>query len=345
MPDPANRPPARETAGSTGLAHWWSDLGFPVFGIATSLDDGQWRKRPAFRVADDATLVADDLPYLSRTGPHSGGYHQATLHGPSIRHVVPPDALVATPGDACTFVLDIDDPEAFAPWAAALGDVWTANEASTFRVATRGDGHRRHVYVRLPTGLRLTKLRIPGADAKGLYTGSGFKSGYWLLPIQRRPTGGAYEVIGGDPTDIPVADPRLIDALRRGAPVEPQAAHSAVSLRPSTYTAAERETPEDVGVGGRNDFLFREGCRLSKHVDDFPIVLEMLSMFNTRFREPHPPDEVERAARSAWERTEDQRIRRAQPEPDPPPKPTPEDEYNRYCATSPRAERSLVVCP
>ena len=302
MPDPANRPPARETAGSTGLAHWWSDLGFPVFGISPALKDGHWRKRPAFRVDDDDTLVADDLPYLRRTGPHSGGYHQATLDGASIRHVVAPDALVATPGDASTFVLDIDDPEAFAPWASALGDVWSNHEVATFRVATRGDGHRRHIYVRLPAGLRLNKLRIPGADAKGLYTSGGFKSGYWLVPVQRRPSGGAYEVIGGDPANIPIADPRLIDALRRGVPVETRATRRGVSLRPSTYTGAERGAPEDVGVGGRNDYLFREGCRLSEHVDDFGIVLEMLHMVNRRFPTPHDDDEVERAARSAWER-------------------------------------------
>ena len=102
--------------------------------------------------------------------------------------------------------------------------------------------------------------------------------------MQRRPSGGAYEVIGGDPANIPIADPRLIDALRRGVPVEPQAARPCVSLRPSSYTGAEREAPEDVGVGGRNDYLFREGCRFSAHADDFDIVLEMLHMVNRRFR-------------------------------------------------------------
>ena len=202
--------------GSTGLARWWISRrpsGWPVFGVGPSLtDEGKWRKRPAFACNDDETLVADTLPYLRRTGPHSGGYHQATLDPDSVRHVVKADSRVATPGPADVCVIDVDDPAAFAAWAD--DDLWRAHAARTLVVASRWPiPDRVHVYCRLPVGLRILEkdVAIPGIDACGFYTSAGFKSGYWLLPTQARPDEGEYRVLSGSVDEIPVLHPQLMN--------------------------------------------------------------------------------------------------------------------------------------
>ena len=77
MPD-SSVPPPRESAGSTGLAHWWVDRGFPVFGVSPHPNKkGEWKKAPAF-TTNGHPLVTDEVAGLLRTGPNSGGFRQST---------------------------------------------------------------------------------------------------------------------------------------------------------------------------------------------------------------------------------------------------------------------------
>ena len=312
--------------GSTGLARWWIARGYPVFGVAPTIEAGSWRKRPAFTVDDDKTLVPDTLPYLRRTGERSGGYHQATLHADSVRHVVKADSRVATPGPADLCAIDVDDPAAFAPWA---DDLWRAHVARTLVVASRyPDRERVHVYCRLPSGLRIreTDVTVPGVDACGFYTAAGFKSGYWVLPTQTRPDdAGEYRVLSGRVDEIPILDPRVIERLTQGGRVVATTRRGVISATAARWRAGEPDERDHTTMGdgdGRNDALLGELGRVRRQHRDYAAHLRYARGFNLEFAEPMTDAEVLTVVNSSW----GYRKTDPEPEPDTAPKPAPKPE-------------------
>ena len=334
--------PSRSQIGSVALARYWARLGYPVFGVAQTLDaDGRWRKAPAFSTSPDASLVADPLPYLRRIGGHNGGYHQSTLDADSVPAVVSASTLVATPGPADVLVIDVDDPERFD--GLGLGEVWTEYERRTLVVASRWpDRERRHVYVRVPAGEQVHTRQVPGGEVCGHFTRDGRKGSYWILPGQERPDcKGEYVVMSGSPDGIPVADPRIVEALHRaGARAAPDA--RPVCLRPSTFTDSD-DDGEPVTAGGRNDFLFRRGCALADRCHDRDVVAEYVAALNAaRCRPQHDAAEVDRVVESVMRRTAPVPApKEAAPAPNPA---ASKKEAARYDYTRDRLAAALAAC-
>ena len=302
--------PLRSRVGSLALARWWAAKGFPCIPVSQGLDaSGKWIKAVPLQTPQaGGPIPPDAVPGLRRGGPHSGGFHQASCDPGFLSEIIDSGYLVGTPGRQDICVIDVDDPATFDEWAASLGDLWTAFEASTFVVQTRDDG-RRHVYLRLPTGsgIRKVDINVPGGEAKGFLSREGYKDGFWLLPGQDRPDGhGSYLVRRGTPDGISLASPPLLATLRAGAaeapPLPPRGAgRRTVPLRPSTFVP-DVESPADVLEGGRNEYLFTEACRLIRGgLDDFDALLRILNALNAGFPSPHDADEVRRAAESAWQ--------------------------------------------
>ena len=333
--------PAREKIGSTQLAHFWRKAGFPVFGVTAS-------KWPAFVTPPGQSIVPDPCDYLNRTGDRgekNGGYHQASMHKDGVRVVVKHDTLVATPGPEYVLILDIDAPEKFD--RLGLAEAWDLFQSKTMVVASRWpDTERRHVYIRMPSGVHVQTRIIPGGEICGAYRKGDptTKANYWVVPNQERFDGqGTYRVLHGSPDTIATASPQIVQALlNHGEPAAVLPDGRGVSLKPSTFTDGSTEKPHaEIGIGGRNDRLFRDGCRIADGGATFEIMLEFLTMTNAQFAEPHGPEEVERAARSAWDRTQAKRTQAANaraaaeaevPVREPaPPAETPQAAYERYC--------------
>ena len=216
--------------------------------------------------------------------------------------------------------------------------MYTRQRAHTFTVQTRDDQpDRLHVYFRMPGGmspprkagvetLPATSMRRMGMDLKGATSSTGHKEGFIVLPGQDRPDGhGAYRALRGDPTDLAVIDPRLLEHLSPvGSVVSETGERRAVSLRPSTFsTPGQMPEPGSVSDGARNDFLYRKLC--GRRAGSYEELLVHAHGLNTIYcNPPHVSEEVERVTAEAWKKVQQHPPPPAEPELEPDQEPEPE---------------------
>ena len=234
-------------------------------------DDGKWAKRPALKSpVKGGPAPPDAIHWLDR---RKGGFHGASCDDGYVHTVWAEKrgaVLVGSPLPEDVIALDFDRSED--EWLTAnpdVADIYQAQRAATFVVESRPGRH--HVYFRVPSGLHIP-ASFPGhgprpadnirayGEIKGAWTSSGTKAGYVVVAGQTRPDGkGSYRVVHGDPTDLVLMDPRLVDHLLDGtcAAVSQTPTGPSVSLRPSTFTQAGEDwrMEQNVGEGGREPAL------------------------------------------------------------------------------------------
>lgn len=157
--------------------------------------------------------------------------------------------------------LDIDDPR-------QAGNVEEIYGPTPMAYSTGGGGGRFHCLYKSSGERNGVKAR-PGIDIRGL-------GGYFVVPHSRRPGGGSYEWIRGEPEDIVRLPP-----IRPGA--LPQ--------------------PNIISRGTRNNMLFKLGVLVALNSETQSELLKHLEIMNeARCDPPLPHEEVRVIVASLWRR-------------------------------------------